>query len=193
MSAKWRWANFGDYGAEGVSGGDALGIAIEGMVQGITSPVDSERGFAARVRYLTKTDAGYEAMDRAGVHVSPRTLMAWLAEERMPRSKAMLARVDAAYWELRRRNVAKDLKHRLNTGGGTRVEINPVDQSGVQQKHRRELSTREVNVRGVWDRAVDAWMDHDQAELDAVWDDILDLIGSDYDAYSYVSSIGWSA
>ncbi|MYT97337.1 MULTISPECIES: transcriptional regulator [unclassified Streptomyces] len=193
MSAKWRWANFGDFGAKGVSGGDALGIAIEGMVQGITSPVDSERGFAARVRYLTKTDAGYEAMDRAGVHVTPRTLMAWLAEERTPRSKAMLARVDAAYWELRRRNVAKDLKHRLNAGGGTRVEINPVDQGGVQQKHRRDLSTREVNVRGVWDRAVDAWLDDDQAELDAVWDDILDLIGSDYDAYSYVSSIGWSA
>ncbi|MEV7897404.1 transcriptional regulator [Streptomyces cyaneofuscatus] len=193
MSAKWRWMNFGDFGAEGVSGGEALGIAIEGMVQGIASPVDSERGFAARVRYLTKTDAGYEAMDRAGVHVSPRTLMAWLAEERMPRSKAMLAHVDAAYWDLRRRNVAADLKHRLNAGGGTRVEINPVDQGGVERKHRRDLSTREVSVRGVWDRAVDAWMDDDQGELDAVWDEILDLIGSDYDAYSYVSSIGWAA
>ncbi|QRV46006.1 hypothetical protein I6J41_35060, partial (plasmid) [Streptomyces californicus] len=70
-----------------------------------------------RVRYLTKTDAGYEAMDRAGVHVSPRTLMAWLAEERKPRSKAMLARVDAAYWDLRRRNVAGTSRPGCTTAG----------------------------------------------------------------------------
>lgn len=26
-----------------------------------------------------------------------------------------------------------------------------------------------------------------------MWDQVLDLIGSDYDGYSYVSSIGWAA
>ncbi|WP_331735661.1 transcriptional regulator (plasmid) [Streptomyces anulatus] len=188
-----RWKDFGKYGADGAPGAEALGIAMEKMVHGIASPVDSDRGLAARLNYLTKSDAGYEAMDRAGVHVSPRTLMAWLAEERTP-NKANLARLDAAYWDLRRRNVAADLKHRLNNNGrGTRVEINPVNQGGVEQKYRRDLSSRSVNVRGVWDRAVDAWMDDDLAELDAVWDEVLDLIGSDYDGYSYVSSIGWSA
>ncbi|MFJ3973350.1 transcriptional regulator [Streptomyces parvus] len=188
-----RWMDFGKYGAVGAPGAEALGIAMEGMVRGISSPVDSERGLAARLNYLTKSDAGYEAMDRAGVHVSPRTLMAWLAEERTP-NKANLARLDAAYWDLRRRNVAADLKHRLNNGGrGTRVEINPVNQGGVEQKYRRDLAPRSINVRGVWDRAVDAWMDDDLGELEAVWDEILDLIGSDYDGYSYVSSIGWSA
>ncbi|MFI5727072.1 transcriptional regulator [Streptomyces cyaneofuscatus] len=188
-----RWMDFGKYGAAGAPGGEALGIAMEGMVRGISSPVDSERGLAARLNYLTKSDAGYEAMDRAGVHVSPRTLMAWLAEERTP-NKANLARLDAAYWDLRRRNVAADLKHRLNNNGrGTRVEINPVNQVGVEQKYRRDLAPRSINVRGVWDRAVDAWMDDDLEELDAVWDEILDLIGSDYDGYSFVSSIGWSA
>ncbi|MET9097185.1 transcriptional regulator [Streptomyces cyaneofuscatus] len=188
-----RWMDFGKYGAAGAPGAEALGIAMEGMVRGISSPVDSERGLAARLNYLTKSDAGYEAMDRAGIHVSPRTLMAWLAEERTP-NRANLARLDAAYWDLRRRNVAADLKHRLNNGGrGTRVEINPVNQGGVEQKYRRDLAPRSINVRGVWDRAVDAWMDDDLAELDAVWDEILDLIGSDYDGYSYVSSIGWSA
>ncbi|MFD3641556.1 transcriptional regulator [Streptomyces sp. NBUL23] len=188
-----RWMEFGKYGADGAPGAEALGIAIEGMVNGISSPVDSERGLAARLNYLTKSDAGYEAMDRAGVHVSPRTLMAWLAEERTP-NRANLARLDAAYWDLRRRNVAADLKHRLNNNGrGTRVEINPVNQTGVEQKYRRDLAPRSINVRGVWDRAVDAWMDDDLAELDAVWDEVLDLIGSDYDGYSYVSSIGWSA
>ncbi|SBV03932.1 hypothetical protein YW3DRAFT_07160 [Streptomyces sp. MnatMP-M77] len=35
-------------------------------------------------------------------------------------------------------------------------------------------------------------MNDDLAGLDAVWDEVLDLIGSDYDGYS-VSSIGWAA
>ncbi|WP_399554239.1 transcriptional regulator (plasmid) [Streptomyces anulatus] len=188
-----RWKDFGHYGAQGAPGAEALGIAIEHMVTGIASPVDTDRGLAARLNYLTKTDAGYEAMDRAGIHVSPRTLMAWLAEERTP-NRANRSRLDAAYWDLRRRNVAADLKHRLNNDGrGTRVEINPVDQTGVDRKHQRDLSSRSVNVRGVWDRAVDAWMNDDLAELDAIWDDIIEDLGSDYDAYAYVSSIGWAA
>ncbi|WP_256343002.1 hypothetical protein [Streptomyces sp. MW-W600-10] len=41
------------------------------MVGGISSPVDSDRGPAARLNYLTRSDAGYEAMDRAGIH-APR-------------------------------------------------------------------------------------------------------------------------
>ncbi|MFJ8871278.1 transcriptional regulator [Streptomyces sp. NPDC102473] len=188
-----RWMDFGMFNAHGVPGADALGAAIENMVTGIASPVDSERGLAARLRYLTKTDAGYEAMDRAGIHVSPRTLMAWLAEERTPNG-ANLNRLDAAYWDLRRRNVATDLKHRLNNDGrGTRVEINPVDQSRVENKHQREVASRNINVRGVWDRAVDAWIDDDVEELDAIWDEIIQDLGSEYDAYSNVSSIGWAA
>lgn len=185
--------NLGQYNANGVPGADALGIAIENMVTGIASPVDTERGLAARLRYLTTTDAGYEAMDRAGIHVSPRTLIAWLAEERTP-NRANRTRLDAAYWDLRRRNVATDLKHRLNNNGrGTRVEINPVDQSEVERKYRRDLAGRSINVRGVWDRAVDAWLDDDAQELDAIWDRIIEDLGSDYDGYSNVSSIGWAA
>ncbi|MEV7251928.1 transcriptional regulator, partial [Streptomyces cyaneofuscatus] len=80
-------------------------------------------------------------------------------------------------------------------GRGTRVEINPVNQSAVDRKHQRDLSSRSVNVRDLdlWDRAVDAWMDDDLEELDAVWDEIIEDLGSDYDAYSNVSSIGWAA
>ncbi|MFB8029484.1 MULTISPECIES: transcriptional regulator [unclassified Streptomyces] len=188
-----RWMDLGMFNAHGVPGADALGAAIENMVTGIASPVDTDRGLAARLRYLTKTDAGYEAMDRAGIHVSPRTLMAWLAEERTPNG-ANLNRLDAAYWDLRRRNVATDLKHRLNNDGrGTRVEINPVDQSRVENKHQRDVASRNINVRGVWDRAVDAWIDDDIEELDAIWDEIIQDLGSEYDAYSNVSSIGWAA
>ncbi|WP_329046703.1 transcriptional regulator [Streptomyces sp. NBC_01422] len=188
-----RWMDLGMFNAHGVPGADALGAAIENMVTGITSPVDTDRGLAARLRYLTKTDAGYEAMDRAGIHVSPRTLMAWLAEEHPP-SGANRNRLDAAYWDLRRRNVAADLKHRLNNDGrGTRVEINPVDQSRVERRHQRDVAGRSINVRGVWDRAVDAWLDEDLGELDAIWDEIIQDIGSEYDMYTNVSSIGWAA
>ncbi|RAS22773.1 hypothetical protein BCL80_11919 [Streptomyces avidinii] len=139
------------------------------------------------------TDGSGASSAPAGIHVSPRTLMAWLAEERIP-NKVNRSRLDAAYWDLRRRNVAADLKKRLNTHGrGTRVEINPVDQTRVEGRHQRDLSSRSINVRGVWDRAVDAWMNDDVDELDAVWDDIIQDLGSEYDAYSNVSSIGWAA
>ncbi|MGW7620733.1 transcriptional regulator [Streptomyces antimycoticus] len=189
-----RWRDLGAFRARGVPGWVALAEGIDRMVTGIESPVDSERGLAARLRYLTASDAGYEAMDRAGVHVRPRTLIAWLAEEQTP-SKANLARLDAAYWDLRRRNVIADLKRRLNNHGrGTRIEIDPVDQSAVDHRHQRDLETRSVNVRGVWDRAVDAWIAEDTAELEAVWDDIIQsTLGTDWDAYTHVSSVGWSA
>lgn len=45
----------------------------------------------------------------------------------------------------------------------------------------------------MWDRAVDAWLAEGLAELDAIWDQIIEDIGSEYDAYSNVSSIGWAA
>ncbi|MEU5609723.1 transcriptional regulator [Streptomyces sparsogenes] len=190
-----RWRDLGAFRARGVHGGVALAEGIDRMVTGIESPVDSERGLAARLRYLTASDAGYEAMDRAGIHVRPRTLIAWLAGEQTP-SKANLSRLDAAYWDLRRRNVVADLKRRLNNRGrGTRIEIDPVDQSRVQHRHQRDLQTRNINVRGaVWDRAVDAWIAHDTQELEAIWDDIIQsTLGTDWDAYTHVSSIGWAA
>ncbi|MGW1106088.1 transcriptional regulator [Streptomyces sp. NPDC002540] len=194
MAGDGRWKHLGTYRARGIHGGQALAEAIDRMVTGIESPVDSERGLAARLRYLTISDAGYEAMDRAGIHVRPRTLIAWLAEEQTP-SRANLARLDAAYWDLRRRNVAADLKRRLNNHGrGTRIEIDPADQSRVDRRHQRDLETRSISVRGVWDRAVDAWIDGDKQELEAVWDDIISgSLGTDWDAYTYVSSVGWAA
>lgn len=188
-----RWMDFGRLRARGITGADALGYGIERMLTGIQSPVDSERGLAARLRYLTASEPGYEAMDRAGITVTPRTLMAWLAEEQWPSSRN-LARIDSAYWDLRRHNVAADLKRRLNNDGrGTRIEIDPVDQTQVERRHRRDLNTRHLTVRGVWDAAVDAWLDDDYTALDDIWDDVIADIGTDYDSYSYVSSIGWAA
>ncbi|MFR9673691.1 transcriptional regulator [Streptomyces sp. TR02-1] len=188
-----RWMNLGQYNARGVRGADALGAGIENMVTGIHSPANTDRGIAARLRYLTASTAGYAAMERAGVTVTPRTLFAWLAEERMPNA-ANRRRLDAAYWDLRRHNVAADLKRRLAVRGGTRVEIDPVDQTAVDRRHRRDLATRRLTVRPRhWNAAVDAWLADDDEALDAVWDDVIHDLGSDYDSYSYISSLGWHA
>ncbi|MDT0446353.1 transcriptional regulator [Streptomyces johnsoniae] len=188
-----RWMNFGMYRAEGVPGRDALAAGVERMVTGIASPANTDRGIAARLRYLTASHAGYQAMERAGINVTRRTLYAWLAEERSP-TPANRAKLDDAYWDLRRHNVAADLKRRLMSQGGTRIEIDPVDQSRVERRHRRDLQVRHLNVRPrIWDAAVDAWLAEDESTLDTIWDDLIHDLGSDYDSYSYVSSIGWNA
>ena len=188
-----RWMNLGQYNAHGVPGWQALGAGIENMVTGVHSGADTDRGIAARLRYLTASPAGYTAMERAGINVTRRTLFAWLAEERSP-SPANRARLDAAYWDLRRHNVATDLKRRLASRGGTRIEIDPVDQTAVAPRHRRDLQTRRLTVRPRhWNAAVDAWLTDNNETLDAVWDEIITGLGSEYDSYSYVSSIGWSA
>ncbi|CAM5513124.1 Transcriptional regulator OS=Streptomyces rimosus subsp. rimosus (strain ATCC / DSM 40260 / JCM 4667 / NRRL 2234) OX=1265868 GN=SRIM_040555 PE=4 SV=1 [Streptomyces rimosus subsp. rimosus] len=94
-----RWMDFGRYNAQGMGGGDALGYGIERMVTGLQSSPHSERGIAARLRYLTASEAGYAAMERAGISVTTRTLYAWLAEERSPNAANRL-KLDEAYWDL---------------------------------------------------------------------------------------------
>jgi hypothetical protein len=188
-----RWGNLGQYQARGIPGGHALATGVEDMVTGIASPPDSERGIAARLRYLTASPAGYAAMERAGLTVTPRTLYAWLAEERTP-SPANRAALDTAYWDLRRHNLAADLKRRLAARGGTRIEIDPVDQRAVDPRHRRDIQLRRTTVRPrLWDAAVDAWLTGDQEALDEVWDEIIHDLGSEYDSYTYISSVGWNA
>ncbi|KUL38921.1 hypothetical protein ADL22_16900 [Streptomyces sp. NRRL F-4489] len=195
MAQDSRWRRIGHFGARALPGWVVLAEGVDQMVTGVESPITTERGLAARLRYLTASDAGYEAMDRAGITVRPRTLIAWLAEERTP-SKANLNRLDDAYWDLRRRNVVTDLKRRLaNRGRGTRIEIDPADQTQVATRHRRDVEMRSINVRGlVWDRTVDAWLSHDARELEAIWDEIIQGgLGTDWDAYTFVSSVGWAA
>ncbi|MEU1949759.1 transcriptional regulator, partial [Streptomyces sp. NPDC020125] len=53
MASGSRWRDLGAFRARAVHGGVALAEGIDRMVTGIESPVDSERGLAARLRYLT--------------------------------------------------------------------------------------------------------------------------------------------
>jgi hypothetical protein len=185
----------GKYGMRGTRASALAAQRLDELADGITSPVDTERGLAARLRYLTASGAGYIAMDAAGVAVTSRTLISWLAEDQTP-NRANLRRIDAAYRDLRRRNVARSLTRRLNNNGrGTRVELHPHDQSGVREPHRRTgvAGHRSVNVRR-WDAIVRAWATGDEPALDELWtDEVLADLGSDWGGYEFASGVGFAA
>lgn len=185
----------GKYNAKGTPGGEAISNRLTELAGGIKSSASSERGLEARLKYLTNSPAGYQAMERAGISVTPRTLIAWLAGDRDP-SKANRARLDAAYGDLRHRNVAKSLKKRLsNNGRGTRVEVHPVNQGSVPIPRQRDLTVRKVNIRpNQWDRLVDQWAAGDVDGMNDEWDEIAaDALGSEWAAYSSVAAIGFGA
>ncbi len=186
-----RWNNFGFYGARGVPGWVALGREMDRQVTGIKSPVDSPRGLAARLRYLTRSPAGTEAMRRAGITARQRTIDAWVEKKQKPR-RANLEKIDAAYWDLRRRNLGVQWARRL-AERGTRIEIHPVDQQDVVPGRERAIPVRRTTVRGhrIWDDIIQAWIEEDSEMLDIAWDEIITGIGSEWDTYSYVSGIGF--
>ncbi|MFG2645992.1 hypothetical protein ACGFYP_34080 [Streptomyces sp. NPDC048370] len=147
-----RWGEFGKYNARGMKGGEALILELNRIVysSGIVSPVTSDRGLSARLRYLDSA-AGRDALKDQGV--TPRTIKSWMRGKSKP-SKANLERVDNAYWERRRANLIRSgwLKRHLdNDGRGRRMEIYPVDQAQVDEKRRRpDLSERSITVRYIW-------------------------------------------
>ncbi|MDJ0347244.1 transcriptional regulator [Streptomyces sp. PH10-H1] len=186
-----RVRDFSKYGAQGLKSSEAIAVQLDILAGGIASPVESDRGLAARLRYLTGSAGGYEALERAGISVSARTLLGWLAETQNP-NRLNLERIDVAYWDYRRRNVAQDLKRRLNAGGGTRVELSPVNQSGVTPARQRDITHRSLNVRD-WSEIVDCWAEDDMDGLEDEWCDWLMDIGTDWGEYHYVSAVGFSA
>src|ERR1051325_6611128 len=120
------WKNFGNYGADrdpgNVHGKIALARALEDALErmiidgGIKSPVDTRRGLKARMRYLTTTKGGPQALADAGIHATPTTIRAWTRGTQRPRP-ANLEAIDTAYWNLRAHNVLANpgaLKQHLN-------------------------------------------------------------------------------
>ncbi|KPI10890.1 hypothetical protein OK074_9070 [Actinobacteria bacterium OK074] len=186
-----RTHDFGLYGARGERGSQAAARVLDSLVTGITSPVTNRRGLAARLRYLTNSPAGHQAMQQADITVTPRTLKAWQKGTQRP-NPANLAKIDTAYWALRRKNVARYLLQRLNARGGTRVEVHPLDQSNVTRPHQRVLEYRSLNIRN-WDAIVTAWAQGDVRALDEAWIDQMVDLGSQWGKYEYVSSVGFAA
>lgn len=185
----------GSSGADGIGGGQAIADRLSELAEGVRSPVTSDRGLSARLRYLTKSSAGYEAMDRAGLDVTPRTFTAWLSEDRTPNA-ANLAKIETAYTDLHNHNMASSLKRRLDADGrGTRIEVHPVDQTGVAPELQRDLPIRRVTVAPEdWRRLVDQWAAGDLAAMHATWATVAaDTLGSDWAAYELVDHIGFGA
>ncbi|MDX2802299.1 helix-turn-helix domain-containing protein [Streptomyces scabiei] len=187
-----RNIQFGLYGAQGIKGSRAVARKLDELAGGIVTPVTEKRGFLARVRYLTRSGRQKEAAHRAGLAVTPRTIKSWLSGKSKP-SKKSLEAIDKAYREVRHVNVARHLKERLNREGrGTRVEIHPLNQSGVLPPRQRVVEYRHLNVRR-WDRIVDAWEAGDDGALDNAWEDVIADLGSQWGQYEYVTNVGFSA
>ncbi|GGN44956.1 transcriptional regulator [Streptomyces fuscichromogenes] len=186
-----RTHDFGHYGAKGERGSEAAARVLDSLAGYIASPLTSPRGLSARLRYLTRSAAGHNAIRQAGITVTPRTLKAWLTGTQRP-NKANLAKIDTAYRTLRRHNVARHLLRRLNANGGTRVEIHPLDQSHVPAPHQRVLEYRRLNIR-TWDAIIDAWSQGDPQALDSAWIDQIVNLGSQWGKYEYVTSVGFAA
>ncbi|MEU8548887.1 transcriptional regulator [Streptomyces roseoverticillatus] len=185
--------DFGRFGARGIKGSDAVARKLDELAGGIATPVTAKRGLIARLHYLTKTGKSRKAAQDAGLTVTDRTLKAWLEGRRRP-SKANLERIDAAYWAVRRQNVARHLLKRLNREGrGTRVEIHPLNQSQVARPHQRVIEYRTMNVRR-WEKIVGSWAAGDYQGLDDAWTaDVLPDLGSQWGQYEYVTNIGFAA
>ncbi|MEU6737196.1 transcriptional regulator [Streptomyces physcomitrii] len=188
-----RSLEFGKFGARGIKGGEAIARQLDRLAGGITSPVTTRRGLLARLNYLTRSPRARRAARAAGLTVTDRTLRAWQDGTRTP-SPSNLRRVEDAYRQVRRRNVARHLLARLNRGGrGTRVEIHPLNQSQVTRPHQRVLEYRTMNVRR-WENLVGAWAQGDTAALDEHWvGEYLSDLGSQWGSYEYVTNIGFAA
>ncbi len=182
---------FGRLGAQGVPGAVALSTTLDEIAQ-VTDPymTPSER-LRRNLLYLTRSRTGYTYMQDCGIRMDRRMITAWLAEERHPRPEQQ-QRLENAFRLLRRRNMAPSMTRRLNAGGGTRVEIYPVDQSDVDDKHRRTARWRHKNIYR-WDPIVKAWSRSDLHALTYRWRDVITDFDSDWRMYEHVTHLGFWA
>ncbi|MDQ8707544.1 transcriptional regulator [Streptomyces sp. LHD-70] len=184
--------DFGKFGARGIRGSHAVARQLDQLAGGIATPITAQRGLQARLAYLTCTEHARSAAREAGLTVTDRTLKAWQDGKRRP-SKKNLARIEAAYTVVRRRNVARYLLGWLNRSGrGTRVEIHPINQSQVPRPFQRVAEYRSLNIHR-WDRVVQAWEEEDGQALDEAWTDHLVDLGSQWGQYEYVTNVGFAA
>ncbi|MDX3763346.1 transcriptional regulator [Streptomyces sp. AK02-04a] len=188
-----RNIEFGKFGARGIKGHKAVARQLDALAGYIATPITARRGLLARLHYLTRTDHARQTAREAGLTVTDRTLKAWLDGKRSP-SKQNLQKIETAYRQVRRHNVARYLLGRLNRQGrGTRVEFHPLNQSQVTRPHQRVVEYRTLNVRH-WDGIVEAWANDNDEALDDAWTNeaVVDL-GSQWGQYEYVTNIGFAA
>lgn len=186
-----RWGELGLYGARGMTGGEALARTLDHAASRSIPPVTTSLGLTIRLRYLTWGSRGDHWLRAAGISVTGRTINRWTSGVQRPRPDN-LRLIDRAFWLCRRASLADHYKQRLwDDGRGRRIEIHPVDQKSVPSSRQRELRVRHINVRHEWQAVVDAWSSNDHSTLDELWTWIVDGLGSDHQAYTYVSHLGF--
>jgi hypothetical protein len=182
---------FGRLGAQGVPAAVALNTTLDEIAQVTSRWITPTQRLRRNLLYLTRSRTGYTFMQDCGIRMDRRMITAWLAEERIP-SPEQQRRLEDAFRLLRRRNMAPSMTRRLNARGGTRVEIYPVDQSDVDDKHRRTARWRHKNIYR-WDPIVAAWSRSDLRELTHRWHDVITDLDSDWRMYEHVTHLGFWA
>lgn len=182
---------FGRLGAQGVPAAVALNTTLDEIAQVTSRWITPTQRLRRNLLYLTRSRTGYTFMQDCGIRMDRRMITAWLAEERIPGPEQQ-RRLEDAFRLLRRRNMAPSMTRRLNARGGTRVEIYPVDQSDVDDKHRRTARWRRKNIYR-WDPIVAAWSRSDLRELTHRWHDVITDLDSDWRMYEHVTHLGFWA
>ncbi|MEU6934945.1 transcriptional regulator [Streptomyces sp. NPDC046374] len=140
-----------------MSGGEALARQLDYQAGRRLPSVNTPRGLAIRLRYLTWDNRGDQWLRGAGITATDETIARWKSGQQRPRP-ANLKKIDRAFWICRRNSLAEYYKRRLwDDGRGTHIEIHPVDQKQVESSRRRELRMRRINIRRHWAAIVDAW------------------------------------
>ena len=181
---------FGQFGAEGAEGGRALAWSLDERTfdHDVEWRRSQEECLQRAVTYLTRKTGGPAALHAHGIEKDRGTLTAWLDGSAAPDTDQR-RRLEEAFRELRRRNIAPSVTRQLNAKGGTRIQITPVAQDAVHDRHRRQVSHRVKNIYR-WDAIVRAWAQQDSLRLEHLWMHIIGDLDSDYRKYEYVSYIG---
>ncbi|MGW4904469.1 transcriptional regulator [Streptomyces albidoflavus] len=191
QSAKPAAPGFGAYGAQGMTGGQALARTLDAAAGYGMPSVRTKSGVIVCLRYLTWGRRGNDWLRTAGIQVTDRTIARWKEGTQFPR-EANRRKIEQALWLCRRSSLADHYKQRLwDNGRGSRIEVYPVDQTTVALNRSRDLRMRHFNVRTEWAAIVDAWSANDHARLDEVWESMTYALGSDHDAYTHVSHLGF--
>ena len=145
-----------------VSGrGDSLGRALIGALTSAAGGTIGVRrsytakGWHAQISKLTSSDRGYQAAEAAGLSVTRRTLMDWLAERSEPTAENQ-RRIAAAYGIMRGEWPAQIERGQFAIRGEVKI--------GEDRRDRGSSGTAELAIdgrEGDWSRMRRAWEDGD--------------------------------
>jgi hypothetical protein len=179
----------GELGAQGVEGGRALSASLDRRVFDDVPWRRSDKELLHQaLDYLVKKKSATSALHAHGVTADVETLIVWRSKTYTPDLEQQ-QRLQQAFRELRRRNIAPYLTRVLNADGGTRIEIHPVDQQAVEARHRRDLRVRWKNIWR-WNKIIAVWVREDSLEMEHLWQDLMSEMESDHRSYYYVRHIG---